>query len=101
MTHCPITPCQSGQFDHLDRAGEQWLRERQVPVICTPHDSAYLSRRGLNVRALASGHGKPLLFLNETIRTVACMHGRGLAHYVSDAPGTNLSKPGGVVILRL
>ena len=32
VTHCLITHCQKGHFDHLDRAGKHWLRERQVPV---------------------------------------------------------------------
>ena len=28
VTHCLITHCQKGHFDHLDRAGTRWLRER-------------------------------------------------------------------------
>src|SRR5262245_58170897 len=34
VTHCLITHCQKGHFDHLDRAGKHWLRAAQVPVIC-------------------------------------------------------------------
>lgn len=78
VTHCLITHCQKGHFDHLDRAGKQWLRERQVPVICTQHDSAHLRQRGLNAQPLAAGHGQPQPFLGGTIRTVRCTHGRGL-----------------------
>jgi L-ascorbate metabolism protein UlaG (beta-lactamase superfamily) len=77
VTHCLITHCQKGHFDHLDRAGKQWLRERQIPVICTAHDSAHLRQRGLNVRPLAHGHSAQP-FLGGTIRTVRCTHGRGL-----------------------
>jgi L-ascorbate metabolism protein UlaG (beta-lactamase superfamily) len=78
VTHCLITHCQKGHFDHLDRAGKHWLRERQVPVICTPHDAEHLRARGLNVQALADNHREPQPFLGGAIRTVACAHGRGL-----------------------
>lgn len=78
VTHCLITHCQKGHFDHLDRAGKQWLRERQIPVICTPHDAAHLRQRGLNVQPLPAGHAAPQPFLNGTIRTVRCTHGLGL-----------------------
>lgn len=77
VTHCLITHCQKGHFDHLDRAGKRWLRTRRVPVICTPHDADHLRQRGLNVQALAHGHEDPQPFLGGRIRTVACLHGRG------------------------
>lgn len=78
VTHCLITHCQKGHFDHLDRAGKHWLRSRQIPVICTPHDAAYLRQRGLNVAALAENHDEPQPFLGGHIRTVACTHGTGM-----------------------
>jgi L-ascorbate metabolism protein UlaG (beta-lactamase superfamily) len=78
VTHCLITHCQKGHFDHLDRAGKQWLRARQIPVICTPHDADHLRQRGLNVRPLPAGHATPQPFLGGTIRTVPCTHGLGL-----------------------
>jgi L-ascorbate metabolism protein UlaG (beta-lactamase superfamily) len=84
VTHCLITHCQKGHFDHLDRAGKHWLRERQVPVICTPHDVEYLRKRGLNVLSLHNGHSEPQLFLGGTIRTVRCTHGLGLVGAVME-----------------
>lgn len=79
VTHCLITHCQKGHFDHLDRAGKAWLRENQIPVICTAHDAAHLASKGLNVKALPSDAGsKKSLFLNGVISTVPCVHGRGL-----------------------
>lgn len=78
VTHCLITHCQKGHFDHLDRAGTRWLRERQIPVICTPHDAPYLARLGLNVQPLPEGHAEPVPFFGGTIRTVRCTHGKGL-----------------------
>lgn len=78
VTHCLITHCQKGHFDHLDRAGRHWLRTREVPVICTPHDAEYLRQRGLNVFSLSENHEEVQPFLGGKIRTVRCSHGRGM-----------------------
>lgn len=78
VTHCLITHCQKGHFDHLDRAGKHWLRSRQIPVICTPHDAEHLRQRGLNVVPLPENHVEPQPFLGGRIRTVACRHGKGM-----------------------
>lgn len=95
ITHCLITHCQKGHFDHLDRAGKHWLRSRQIPVICTPHDANHLCQRGVNVSPLPENHQEPQDFLSGQIRTVPCMHGRGLVGmlmehgvgYFIDMPG--------------
>jgi L-ascorbate metabolism protein UlaG (beta-lactamase superfamily) len=76
VTHCLITHCQKGHFDHLDRAGKQFLRSRAIPVTCSAHDAPYLAQRGLTVQALASGHQEQP-FMGGTIRTVRCTHGHG------------------------
>lgn len=98
VTHCLITHCQKGHFDHLDNAGKRWLRETQIPVICTQHDAAYLRHRNLNVDVLeisalelsaielsalelsAFEHNttKESRFFNGTIRTIPCRHGKGV-----------------------
>jgi L-ascorbate metabolism protein UlaG (beta-lactamase superfamily) len=78
VTHCLITHCQKGHFDHLDRAGKRFLRERGIPVFCTAHDAPYLRERGLNVQVLAAADAAPVPFLEGTIQTVRCTHGRGL-----------------------
>lgn len=78
VTHCLITHCQKGHFDHLDGHGKQWLRDRQIPVICTPHDAAYLRKRGLNVQSLPDGHEQATSFFEGRIRTVRCTHGEGV-----------------------
>lgn len=77
VTHCLITHCQKGHFDHLDRAGKRWLREKQVPVICTPHDAEFLRQCGLNVQPLPENHHRPSPFLGGYISTVRCTHGEG------------------------
>lgn len=78
VTHCLITHCQKGHFDHLDRAAIRWLRARQIPLICTPHDAPYLAARGLNVQPLELDARQCGPLFGGTIRTLACTHGRGL-----------------------
>ncbi|WP_426100398.1 MBL fold metallo-hydrolase [Massilia sp. TSP1-1-2] len=77
VTHCLITHCQKGHFDHLDYEGRRFLRERRIPVTCTAHDAGYLARRGLDAQPLAPDSSTPQPFLNGTIQTVRCTHGRG------------------------
>ncbi|MCC2972689.1 MBL fold metallo-hydrolase [Massilia sp. IC2-476] len=95
VTHCLITHCQKGHFDHLDRAATRWLRERDIPVICTPHDADYLRRRGLNVQPLSRDDHVAQPFLDGRVTTVPCRHGRGVVGllmehgvgYVIEMPG--------------
>lgn len=84
VTHCLITHCQKGHFDHLDRAAKHWLRERKIPVICTPHDVEHLRKRGLTVLPLPENHSEPQPFLGGVIRTVRCTHGLGLVGAVME-----------------
>ncbi len=46
VTHCIITHLHS---DHLDKAGEKFLRENKIPVICSTNDAEELKKRGLNI----------------------------------------------------
>jgi len=95
VTHCLITHCQKGHFDHLDRAGKRWLRERGIPVICTPHDAAYLRARGLNVQPLAGGGQAPQPFLDGQVTLVPCRHGRGaVALLMEHGSGFFIEMPG-------
>jgi L-ascorbate metabolism protein UlaG (beta-lactamase superfamily) len=67
VTHCLITHCQKGHFDHLDRAGVKWLRQRRIPVFCTVDDAGFLEGfvtpipcvhgRGVIGKFMAHGHG--------------------------------------------
>ena len=95
ITHCLITHCQKGHFDHLDGAGKQWLRDTQLPVICTPHDAAYLRKRGLNVQPLPDGHEQPQAFFEGRIRTVRCTHGEGvMGRFMEHGVGYFIEMPG-------
>jgi len=76
VTHCLITHCQKGHFDHLDRAGAKWLRENKIPVYCAASDAEYLTKKGLDVHALAEKTENH--FLGGTINLIPCLHGRGV-----------------------
>ncbi|MCW7539453.1 MBL fold metallo-hydrolase [Aquabacterium sp. A7-Y] len=75
VTHALITHCRKGHFDHLDRAGKRWLRERRIPVLCMPEDADHLRQRGLNVQPLA-GQGATAFGAGQ-IQPIACLHGEG------------------------
>lgn len=77
-THCLITHCQRGHFDHLDGAAKKWLIERDLPVFCTPRDASFLSQEGLNICPLQRNDMTSQPFLTGTIQTTSCVHGRGL-----------------------
>jgi L-ascorbate metabolism protein UlaG (beta-lactamase superfamily) len=98
VTHCLITHCQKGHFDHLDRSAKQWLRTSRIPVICTPHDTEYLRQRGLNVAPLREGHeeeAQAQAFLGGQIRTVPCTHGRGMVGvFMEHGVGYFIEMPG-------
>lgn len=95
VTHCLITHCQRGHFDHLDGHGKKWLRDTRLPVICTPHDAAYLRKRGLNVQALPADHDQPSPFFEGRIRTVRCTHGAGLVgRFMEHGVGYLIEMPG-------
>ena len=46
VTHCLITHLHP---DHLDTAGEQFLKENKIPVVCSYKDESALRKRGLSV----------------------------------------------------
>lgn len=77
-THCLITHCQKGHFDHLDGAAKKWLIARGLPVFCTPRDAPFLQKEGLNVRPLQRNDHVAQPFLGGTIQTTPCIHGHGL-----------------------
>lgn len=76
VTHCLITHCQKGHFDHLDRRAVAWLREHNIPIFCELSDAAFLRKKGLSVVALRKDNKNP--FLNGTVSLVPCLHGKGL-----------------------
>ncbi len=85
VTQCLITHSQTfglkilQHTDHIDPAGERFLRQRRIPVVCRRQDAAYLAKHGLNVvTALDGGSWQP--FLDGEIRTIPARHGHGWIH---------------------
>lgn len=92
-THALITHCRKGHFDHLDRAGKRWLRERQLPVLCMPDDADYLRERGLNVQELQAAGPTP--FGHGSITPVPCLHGEGwIGRLMAHGHGYLIEQPG-------
>ena len=76
VTHCLITHCQKGHFDHLDRAGAKWLRENKIPVYCSDEDAKFIKAKGLDVHVLYPK--KDNSFLDGNVSLVPCLHGKGI-----------------------
>ena len=76
VTHCLITHCQKGHFDHLDKAATKWLKENNIPVFCSQQDFDFLIKKGLDVTSLDVNNENS--FLNGTVSLVPCIHGKGV-----------------------
>ena len=76
VTHCLITHCQKGHFDHLDRAGAKWLRTNNIPVYCSEQDAEFIANKGLDVHVLKPSETNG--FLGGTIDLIPCVHGQGI-----------------------
>lgn len=72
-THCLITHLHP---DHLDKEGENFLRAKQIPVICSVKDEAALRKRGLHV-VQTVGYWKTSAFLGGKIQGIPAVHGYG------------------------
>ena len=69
-----ITHCQKGHFDHLDRSGVRWLRERKIKTFCTAHDYNYLTKKGIITQQLPEKFGS---FFNGSIQLIPAKHTTG------------------------
>lgn len=72
-THCIITHLHP---DHLDKAGENFLRNKQIPIICSVKDEPILKKRGLNVVQTVD-YWKTTNFLGGKIQGIPAVHGYG------------------------
>ncbi|NRB59065.1 MAG: MBL fold metallo-hydrolase [Winogradskyella sp.] len=73
VTHCLITHL---HMDHLDKAGEQFLIENNIPVIGSVKDEKELLKKGLNVVDVIE-YWKQKEFLDGTIEGIPSRHGYG------------------------
>ena len=73
VTHCLITHLHP---DHIDKAGEVFLRRKSIAVICSSKDEKELTKRGLNiVQTLNYWESQP--FLDGRIIGIPALHGYG------------------------
>ncbi|MDQ1167093.1 MBL fold metallo-hydrolase [Flavobacterium sp. SORGH_AS_0622] len=73
VTHCLITHLHP---DHIDKAGEVFLRRKSVPVICSSKDEKALLQRGLTVIQTLE-YWEPQKFLDGKITGIPAIHGYG------------------------
>ena len=72
-THCLITHLHP---DHLDKEAENFLRSKQIPVICSIKDEATLRKKGLSVSQTVE-YWKETSFLGGKIQGIPAVHGYG------------------------
>ena len=72
-THCLIT---HKHPDHIDKAAEAFLRERNIPVICSELDKEFFEKKGLNV-VQGIDYWKRVDFLGGKIEGIPAKHGYG------------------------
>lgn len=81
-------------LDHLDPAGEKFLRERAVQVACPSQDAHYLEHYGLTI-AWACEPWVETPFLDGTVKAVPALHGYGWVHrLMANGVGYLLRFPG-------
>jgi L-ascorbate metabolism protein UlaG (beta-lactamase superfamily) len=74
-THCLITHLHP---DHLDEPAELFLKENNIPVICSIINEAQLRKKGLNVTQILE-YWKESSFLGGKIQGITAVHGYGIA----------------------
>ncbi len=85
VTHCLITHSQKfgvkalQHTDHLDAAGEAFLRKNNIPVVTREQDVSYLKKYGLTVE-VGLTYWQPANFLEGEITAVPALHGHSWIH---------------------
>lgn len=72
-THCLITHLHP---DHLDKAGIEFLKSNNIPIICSIKDEATLRKKGLNIFQTVN-YWQSDDFLGGTIEGIPAKHGYG------------------------
>jgi L-ascorbate metabolism protein UlaG (beta-lactamase superfamily) len=81
-------------MDHLDPAGEKFLRSTGAPVGCVDRDADYLRRSGLDIE-WAFPPQVEMPFLEGTVKAVPAVHGYGWIHrFMANGVGFLVRFPG-------
>jgi len=96
ITHCFITHCQKGHFDHLDKDGIQFLRKNNIPIICSVKDKKYLIDKGLNILNALEDWELFNFPKNEiTVSAIPALHGKGwITKFMANGVGYFISIEG-------
>lgn len=90
VTICLITHLHT---DHIDKAGEVFLRRKSIPVICSAKDENALSARGLNILQTLN-YWEPQEFLGGKIIGIPAIHGYGfIAKLMGNVMGFYIKLP--------
>ncbi|MDW8852274.1 MBL fold metallo-hydrolase [Flavobacterium sp. MMLR14_040] len=90
VTHCLITHLHP---DHIDKAGEVFLRRKSIPVICSIKDEKALTKRGLNITQTLD-YWNPQPFLDGKIIGIPAIHGYGfIAKLMGNVMGFHIELP--------
>jgi L-ascorbate metabolism protein UlaG (beta-lactamase superfamily) len=90
VTHCLITHLHP---DHIDKAGEVFLRRKSIPVICSIKDEKQLTKRGLNIIQTLD-YWQPQPFLDGKIIGIPAIHGYGfIAKLMGNVMGFHIELP--------
>lgn len=93
VTHCLITHCQRGHFDHLDGRGKEFLRKQRIPVVCHIQDKAYLEKRRIMIEASLE-FWQPTPVLGGQLTAIPAQHGQGWIHnFMANGMGTFIQLP--------
>ncbi len=85
VTHCLLTHSQKfgikalQHTDHLDDAGESFLRGKNIPVVTREQDASYLEKHGLHVEA-ALQYWQAAELLGGKITAIPALHGHSWIH---------------------
>jgi len=90
VTHCLITHLHP---DHIDKAGEVFLRRKSIPVICNIKDEKELTKRGLNIIQTLT-YWEQQDFLGGRITGIPAIHGYGfIARLMGNVMGFYIELP--------
>ena len=99
VTHCLVTHSQKWGIealthtDHFDTAGREFLRERNIPVICPKQDAPYMQKHELEVLC-APGPWQTEPCLGGSITAVPALHGHSWMHaFMANGAGFFLDLP--------
>lgn len=90
VTHCLITHLHP---DHIDKDGMEFLKKRNIPVVCSELDKKKLEKQGLNIQKVLK-YDVPQTYLGGQIIGVKAIHGYGFVKKIAgNVMGFHLELP--------